>query len=371
MMMTIDEIRKELGDGFMSNEKPMEQCTKNLIEHFATKYFGRIPYVRDLVLCNSMDETGQYICGEDRMHYDMYDDEDDSEKIDYDKTFLNILKEYPDSIVLNALPSTMSTSTIFNECFILFDRMLYIDTPNIPDRILKCIENRSMPPKIKWILRSSMGYIDCKFMEICPKGDLKGNYNDDFYAVDKKIRQIIHSDESGIIILHGKPGTGKTSYIRNLIYENTDITFYWVDSTMFSCIDSSEFVNFIKSCKNSVFVLEDSESLLRSRDDGNNPAMQALLSMSDGMLGDSLKLKFICTFNTDLRNIDDAILRKGRMKVKYEFKDLEIDKVRSIFKKIGIDEGKAKPMTLSDVYNYTDDNGNLNTSMKKVGFNRD
>ena len=181
--------------------------------------------------------------------------------------------------------------------------------------------------------------------------------------------EAIHNDESSIIILHGKPGTGKTSYIRNLISENRDIMFYWVDSSMFNYIDSSEFVDFVTTCKNAVFVLEDSESLLTSRDEEHNPAMQTLLSISDGMLGDSLKLKFICTFNTDLKNIDKAILRKGRMKVKYEFKELETDKVKGIFRKIGIDEKLAKPMTISDAYNYAEDNGNESTSVKKVGFN--
>ena len=86
------------------------------------------------------------------------------------------------------------------------------------------------------------------------------------------------------------------------------------------------------------------------------------------MLGDSLKLKFICTFNTDLHNIDKAILRKGRMKIKYEFKDLTKEKVKEIFKKIGVDESLAKPMPICDVYNYLEDNGNTET-IKKIGFN--
>ena len=85
------------------------------------------------------------------------------------------------------------------------------------------------------------------------------------------------------------------------------------------------------------------------------------------MLGDSLKLKFICTFNTDLKNIDDAILRKGRLKVKYEFKDLKTNKVKKLFEKLGISLELAKPMPLCDVYNYLEDNGN-NPTHHKIGF---
>ena len=136
---------------------------------------------------------------------------------------------------------------------------------------------------------------------------------------------------------------------------------------MFNYIDSSEFVEFIATCKNAVLVLEDSESLLASREDKANPAIQSLLSISDGMLGDSLKLKFICTFNTDLCNIDKAILRKGRMKVKYEFKDLETEKVKGIFRKIGIDENLARPMPICDAYNYLEDNCGTQEK-RKIGF---
>ena len=32
-----------------------------------------------------------------------------------------------------------------------------------------------------------------------------------------------------------------------------------------------------------------------------------------------IKCKFICTFNTNIENVDKALLRKGRMKLKYEF----------------------------------------------------
>ena len=204
-------------------------------------------------------------------------------------------------------------------------------------------------------------------MEILPKGGMEMNYNDDFEPTHQKITELIHDDQSSIMILHGKPGTGKTSYIRDLIAQNEDIKFYWIDSSMFNYIDTSEFIEFIASCKNAVFILEDSEALLTSRDETHNPAMQSLLSISDGMLGDSLKLKFICTFNTDVQNIDNAITRKGRMKIKYEFKDLSVDKVKDIFKTMGIDDNLAKPMPLCDVYNFLDDNG-AETKKKKIGF---
>ena len=212
------------------------------------------------------------------------------------------------------------------------------------------------------------GFVDPQPMTIAAKEGFDDNYNDDFYPKHEKIVKLIHEKSSSLILLHGKPGTGKTTYIRQLIKDNPDVMFYWIDCSLFKQFTSSEFIDFIRSCKNSVFVVEDAEFLLESRDSaGGNLAMQTLLNISDGMLGDSLHLKFICTFNTEDK-IDPALLRKGRMKMKYEFKPLEVDRVNNLFKKLGIKAVAKEPMPLADVYNYEEDNGTQNEEKRKIGF---
>jgi ATP-dependent 26S proteasome regulatory subunit len=49
---------------------------------------------------------------------------------------------------------------------------------------------------------------------------------------------------------------------------------------------------------------------------------------------DALKLKIICTANCKMDEIDNALLRKGRILTKYEFKKLSIDKTNSLLKKL-------------------------------------
>jgi ATP-dependent 26S proteasome regulatory subunit len=44
-----------------------------------------------------------------------------------------------------------------------------------------------------------------------------------------------------------------------------------------------------------------------------NAGLINILNNSDGLLSDELCIKFICTFNAPLKDIDEALLRKGRL----------------------------------------------------------
>jgi SpoVK/Ycf46/Vps4 family AAA+-type ATPase len=85
--------------------------------------------------------------------------------------------------------------------------------------------------------------------------------------------------------------------------------------------------------------------------------------MTDGLLGSTLKTKFIGTFNTDLRNIDEALLRKGRLRLKYHVGPLCVEKTRKLMG----DETIEKGMTLAEIYNK-EENDFSKKIEKKIGF---
>ena len=192
--------------------------------------------------------------------------------------------------------------------------------------------------------------------------DVKMNYNDDL--PDEKITSWINSPKSGLMVLHGEPGTGKTSYIRNLIYR-TKKRFMFFDKSLFHHMSDSSLIDMLLDHRNSVIVLEDCEDLLTDRT-GLGSCMTTILNLTDGIIGDSMKFKFICTFNADVMDIDPAILRKGRMHLKYEFKKLNADKVVALGKALGVD-APHEEMPLCDVYNFAVDNGKPQEK-SKVGF---
>lgn len=193
--------------------------------------------------------------------------------------------------------------------------------------------------------------------------DVKSNYNDDL--PDERIVNWINSDDSGVVVLHGDPGTGKTSYIRNLIYR-TDNRFLFFDKSIFQHMSEASLIDLLINRRNSVIILEDCEDLLTNRT-GFGSCMSTILNLTDGILGDSMKFKFICTFNANIVDIDPAILRKGRMRLKYEFKKLTGKKARALGEKLGIKNVPEKEMPLCEVYNYAVDNGGTKKE-SKVGF---
>ena len=199
--------------------------------------------------------------------------------------------------------------------------------------------------------------------------NIEENYNSDFSETDTVIKGFLSNGKNnGLVILHGKYGTGKTSYIRNLM-STINKRFIFLPLNMMESISSPNFLPFISRYKNSVLVLEDCETLLKARRNGNTDnSLVNLLNLGDGLLSDALSIKLICTFNADLKEIDQAILRKGRLVARYEFKELEIDKANALSKKLGHEFKYKKPITLAEIYNNNSKDFSKLSNSKKIGF---
>lgn len=196
--------------------------------------------------------------------------------------------------------------------------------------------------------------------------DLNENYNDDFKKVYDDTIEFLNDRSTGLALLYGTKGSGKTTMIKHLV-TNTDKNYLIVTNAIAAHLAEPEFISFLLSQKDSVFILEDCEQILMERE--NNlfgGAIANILNMSDGILSDIFNIKFICTFNTSIEKIDKALLRKGRCKINYEFKELTADKVEKLAKKLKINMSEYKAMTLADIYNYSEEVKEKKT--RKIGF---
>ena len=188
--------------------------------------------------------------------------------------------------------------------------------------------------------------------------DIKKNYNDDLPY--DKYKEFCEKDGSGLALMFGTPGTGKTSLIKKLIYDCSDTNFYIMDFSMLQNIVSGQFLSFLLGLKNAVIIMEDCEYILKRRNTHENPLINSLLNITDGLVGDALNIRFLCTFNAALTDIDEALLRPGRLKVKYEFKALNKDKTKAIC-------GDDKAETLAEIYNRDKIDFNKK-EQRKIGF---
>ena len=184
-----------------------------------------------------------------------------------------------------------------------------------------------------------------------PQIDFNLNYNEDFYEVHTKIHRALSEPKGkGLVLLHGKPGTGKTTYIRYLI-NMLNKNKIFVPPNLTEMLSDPGFIPFLMDSPNSVLFVEDAENVLRSREDGrNNQAVSNILNITDGLLSDCLNIQIVATFNTHLKNIDEALLRKGRLIAQYEFIDLMPDRAEKLADshKVWLDD--TSHLTLSDIY---------------------
>ena len=262
---------------------------------------------------------------------------------------------------------------------VMHDFMGSIDVKQIAQEIVDKFprkENeKSEKPHINLVTVTSDGYksVEAEINNI--DVDIDSNYNDDFKDAHKAIDDFISSEErhSGLILLSGKPGTGKTYYIRHLVATHNNIKFFTIPASVAVNLGSPEFVEFLMRNKNSVFILEDCDQVIKSREDETFVnAVSNILNMTDGLMGDILNIKLICTFNMKSTDIDKALLRKGRCHYKYEFKALTKEKTNALAKKLGIENDIDESMTLAEIFNYNLDNNinetTKNGGKKKIGF---
>lgn len=199
------------------------------------------------------------------------------------------------------------------------------------------------------------------------KQNISLNYNDDFKEVNKLIvKRLNKKEDKGLVLLHGNPGTGKTSYIRHLIASvNKQVIF--LPPNMANVITNPELMTLLIRWDNSVLVIEDAENLVIDRETNGNSPVSALLNLADGLLSDCLNIQVVCSFNTDISKVDNALMRKGRLIAKYEFKELEASKAQTLSNKLGFDTVINQPMTLTDIYNQKEKSFQQ-TTKRKIGF---
>jgi hypothetical protein len=228
---------------------------------------------------------------------------------------------------------------------------------------------KAAPQEINLILETEKG-LRLRCMEVKrTKLDIGLYYNDDFRPVDELIcRQLRMKQSKGVVLLHGIPGTGKTSYLRYLIGKMKKQVLF-IPPELAGRIADPELVHLLADNPDSILVIEDAEHILMQRQAGNGSPVAGLLNISDGLLSDFLNVQLICTFNSALSTVDEALLRKGRLIARYEFGRLSIAKAQQLSRHLGFSTTITRPMTLAEVSNQ-DQLTQPEPARRLIGFSR-
>ncbi|CAF1275368.1 unnamed protein product [Rotaria sordida] len=187
--------------------------------------------------------------------------------------------------------------------------------------------------------------------------DLKLHYSDEFEIIHEQLLEILQEkDSTGITFLHGPPGTGKTYYLRYLINEIKEKSLIYVPPDLVNDMTKPGFLPFLMQHPNSILIIEDAENIIRDRIQESflpNQAVANLLNLSDGLLGDAMHQQIICTFNCDVKGIDPALLRDGRLVIEHKFDKLSVQNARRMCVELGIfgnGEDIHEPISLAEIY---------------------
>lgn len=245
------------------------------------------------------------------------------------------------------------------------------EVQKITDIIKQCYTIKAVEKReVRLLMQNKDKNLDFYEMTMhSPLYNLEMNYNDDLLPMnDLLLERLNKKNDKGLVVFYGKSGTGKTSYVRYLSSHVSKQKLF-VPANLTYKIGSAEFLNLLNDYHDSLLIIEDADSILKKRSNDLDYVIVNLLNLADGVLSDFFHIQVVCTFNNDISDIDPALLRKGRLIAKYNFKELSLAKTQKICRHLGYKFIPEHEMTLADIYHMEERDFQIQEKHKSaIGF---
>ena len=236
----------------------------------------------------------------------------------------------------------------------------------IKAHIEKALEGKSIN-SVNWAFMTKTGNVINKEMKV---SEVNANAQDEFYpwikeGLDDYYKRYLESEEN-VLLLIGIPGTGKTTFIKNMLSRHKLDAVITYDEKLMS--DDQFFLDFILGDRD-ILIIEDADTMIMDREKENNTLLAKILNVSDGLIKNISKKIVFSTNITDKERIDSALMRPGRCFDVMDFRALTFDESEKLASIMNVTKelNPNKEYTLAELLSQ----GNRDTKKAfKFGFNQ-
>lgn len=197
--------------------------------------------------------------------------------------------------------------------------------------------------------------------------EIVANYDDETRGAMERLFELEDTPEARMILWHGPAGTGKTHALRALAREwsgwcnvayITDPEEFIGGSGTYSPTYLFDVANFQAGYgvtearrRSTLIVLEDAGELMtgeaRQR---SGQGLSRLLNLTDGLMGQGLRVMVLITTNEPLSSLHPAVVRPGRCLAEIEFGPLSVDQANHWLEQHGSSASVDEPTSLATLY---------------------
>ena len=179
------------------------------------------------------------------------------------------------------------------------------------------------------------------------------NYVPEVVDKMKETLQLLRESSNGLVVLNGPAGTGKTHLLRALLSETNGRQGMVCSPPLQFLTDIGLLAQAISLHDSNLVVFEDLGDVLTKQSSTEHVEVYSnLLNITDGLLSLLSNTVVVLTFNTNIGDINEAVLRPGRCLSHIEVNELPVDHVRGLLAEVGLGnmELSKSKYTLAEVY---------------------